>query len=312
MATAKARAAGLAPDEASARARAKSVLATWGGELDRMWQSDCTVGGGGTATITYGLVGLGAEQQPADLVIDAVVHCLTTVQGPNGSWPLRDVRQPLGMDSVKYTALAIRALQMYLLPGRRDEFNSRITRAREFFLSVSSRETQALAFQVLGLKWAGADSAVIATAAASLSAAQRSDGGWPQQPSMESDAYATGQALWALREGAGVPTTDAAWLRGAHYLRATQQPDGSWHVRSRGFGFQPYRETGFPHGHDQWISSAATGFAVMALSPLVEPQAAAIAAQDGAVVVAGQRWQRAVSPPLPPPLLRTQPDERPR
>ncbi len=88
--------------------------------------------------------------------------------------------------------------------------------------------------------------------------------------------------MWALYEGAGVPKTDTAWLRGAHYLRTTQQVDGSWHVRSRGFGFQPYRETGFPHGHDQWISSAATGFAVMALAPLIEP-APPIAARAGAV-----------------------------
>ena len=282
MATAKARAAGIAPDEQAAKARGKSVLAIWAGELDRMWQTSCAVGGGATATMTYGLVGLGAEQQPADSVIDAVVNCLTTAQGPNGSWSLNDVRQPLGMDTVKYTALAIRALQLYPLPGRRDEFKARIKRAREFLLSASPRETQAIAFQVLGLKWAGADSAAIRKAAGKLAASQRADGGWPQLSSMQSDAYATGQAMWALYEGAGVPKTDTAWLRGARFLRTTQQVDGSWHVRSRGFGFQPYRETGFPHGHDQWISSAATGFAVMALAPLIEP-AAPIAARAGAL-----------------------------
>jgi len=37
-------------------------------------------------------------------------------------------------------------------------------------------------------------------------------------------------------------------------------------VRSRGFGFQPYFETGFPHGRDQFISAAATSWAVMALA----------------------------------------------
>jgi len=55
-------------------------------------------------------------------------------------------------------------------------------------------------------------------------------------------------------------------------LRRTQEPDGSWHVRSRAFGFQPYRDTGFPHHDDQWISSAATGFAILALAPLVEAE----------------------------------------
>ena len=30
--------------------------------------------------------------------------------------------------------------------------------------------------------------------------------------------------------------------------------------------FQPYKESGFPHGKDQWISAAGTSWAVMALS----------------------------------------------
>jgi hypothetical protein len=43
-------------------------------------------------------------------------------------------------------------------------------------------------------------------------------------------------------------------------------PDGSWLVRSRSRPFQTYFETGFPHGKDQWISSAATGWATAALA----------------------------------------------
>jgi len=50
------------------------------------------------------------------------------------------------------------------------------------------------------------------------------------------------------------------------YLLTTQLDDGSWHVRSRAPKFQPYFESGFPHGQDQWISSAATAWASMALS----------------------------------------------
>jgi hypothetical protein len=34
--------------------------------------------------------------------------------------------------------------------------------------------------------------------------------------------------------------------------------------------FQPYFESGFPHGHDQWISAAATAWATMALTLAVE------------------------------------------
>jgi hypothetical protein len=41
--------------------------------------------------------------------------------------------------------------------------------------------------------------------------------------------------------------------------------DGSWYVKTRALAFQPYFETGFPHGVHQSISAAATSWATMAL-----------------------------------------------
>ena len=35
--------------------------------------------------------------------------------------------------------------------------------------------------------------------------------------------------------------------------------------------FRPYFESGFPHGHDQWISAAATNWAAMALVAAAGP-----------------------------------------
>jgi hypothetical protein len=35
---------------------------------------------------------------------------------------------------------------------------------------------------------------------------------------------------------------------------------------------QPYFESGFPHGHDQWISQSATAWAVMALAAAGEDE----------------------------------------
>ena len=84
---------------------------------------------------------------------------------------------------------------------------------------------------------------------------------------MTSDAYATGQALVALREAGAIAVTDPAYKRGVEYLLSTQLEDGSWYVRSRAIPFQPYFESGFPHGHDQWISAAATNWATTALLP---------------------------------------------
>lgn len=49
-------------------------------------------------------------------------------------------------------------------------------------------------------------------------------------------------------------------------LLRSQQQDGTWHVATRALGFQSYFESGFPHGHDQWISQGGTSLAATALT----------------------------------------------
>jgi hypothetical protein len=68
--------------------------------------------------------------------------------------------------------------------------------------------------------------------------------------------------LWALSE-AGVMRPDE---KGVKFLLGTQSTDGAWHVASRATKFQEYFESGFPYGHDQWISTMATGWAANALA----------------------------------------------
>jgi squalene cyclase len=128
---------------------------------------------------------------------------------------------------------------------------------------------------VLGLQWAGADSAKIAKAAKALAALQRADGGWAQTSLLSSDAYATGTALHALHES-GTAADSPSYRKGVAFLLRTQAADGSWHVASRAPKFQPYFEGGFPYGHDQWISQWGTGWAAMALAHALPDQRAAI------------------------------------
>ena len=102
--------------------------------------------------------------------------------------------------------------------------------------------------------------------AAELLKRQNADGGWSQIPTLPSDAYATGQALYALRESGVLKPSSPAYKKGAQFLIDTQYPDGSWFVRSRANPFQPYFETGFPFGDHQWISAAASNWAALALA----------------------------------------------
>jgi hypothetical protein len=48
-------------------------------------------------------------------------------------------------------------------------------------------------------------------------------------------------------------------------LLSSQLEDGSWYVRTRAIAIQPYFDSDFPHGADQFISAAASNWASMAL-----------------------------------------------
>ncbi len=130
--------------------------------------------------------------------------------------------------------------------------------------------------QLLGLKWAGAVSGFASDGIRRLELAQNPDGGWSQTPSLPSDAYATGQVLYTLHE-LGVSAGNSAYRRGIEYLLRTQRDDGSWRVRSRAPKIQPYFESGFPYGPDQWISSIGTAWAAMGLSFAAAPAEVAFA-----------------------------------
>ena len=85
-------------------------------------------------------------------------------------------------------------------------------------------------------------------------------------PTLESDAYATGEALYTLARFVKDPLTDPAWQRGLRFLLERQDDDGTWHVARRAFPFQPTMNSGFPYHRDSWISAAATSWAVLALT----------------------------------------------
>jgi ankyrin repeat protein len=214
----------------------------------------------------FAMFQLAAENAPGDRTTDAMVHNLVAQQRQAGNWHVGwTARAPMEDGDFSRTAMAIRALQIYGSAGRKQELQKRIERAAGWLAAGSPKTTEDLDMQLLGLKWAGASRRVWQSGIFKLIQQQRADGGWAQTADLPSDAYATGQALYTLHE-LGVPVTDPAYCRGVRYLLETQQGDGSWHVKSRSPKFQPYFETVFPYGHDQWISASATGWAAMALS----------------------------------------------
>jgi hypothetical protein len=214
------------------------------------------------------------DDVPANESTDSWVHHLAALQGSDGRWHNNLPRPPIQTSDVGATALAIQGLQHYGLPGRRAEFADRIDRGRRWLKTVKADNTEGRIYQILGLAWAGENPSDLSTLAKALLAQQGEDGGWSQLQGLKSDAYATGQALYALRVGAGLASSHPAIQKGRRYLLATQLEDGTWHVTRRSFPFQPGMKSGFPHGRDSWISAAATSWAVMALSVPEETEVA--------------------------------------
>jgi ankyrin repeat protein len=264
MSVASARKKGIPLNEQIARTQLTSIAAyldTW---RERLLQN---VGVPGDAdACSYTLLGLAAGNYSPDAATDAAARFLASRQLPDGSWRIVEHRPPLESSDIEVTAVSMRALQIYAPKAQRVQYDKAIQLASAWLLKAQPQTTEDRTFQLLGMTWARLDKDAIRKAARSLVSEQRAEGGWAQLPTLASDAYATGQALVALAESGAVSVSDSAFEHGARFLLSTQLADGSWYVKSRTTPFQPYFDSEFPHGHDQWISAAATNWAIMALA----------------------------------------------
>jgi len=197
----------------------------------------------------------------------AVSHYLTVYDKEKGYWKNVSNRPPSEASPFTTTFLGIAAMRTFA--ADKTASGERIAKARAWLLASSPKDTEDRVFRLRGLDYSGAD---VKAAAKELLAAQREDGGWAQLPDGTSDAYATGSVLAALVQAGGVAASDDAYRKGVAWLLRNQKDDGSWHVTTRSKPFQQYFETGFPHGKDQFISSHASSWAVVALALACEKE----------------------------------------
>lgn len=94
---------------------------------------------------------------------------------------------------------------------------------------------------------------------------QNADGGWSQSKDMASDAWATGQALYALGQ-AGIKADDAAVRKAHTFLITAQQNDGSWPMASR-----PTKPGGKGAEYLIPITGAGSAWAVLGLVESSDP-----------------------------------------
>ena len=221
----------------------------------------------------FGLAGMRAQRGE---YTDSVAHFIKMMQTPQGKWMTNGVRPPLTSDDFITTAMAINALREFAPEPERADTDARIARAAAWLESAEGSTTQERAFRLLGLAWAKSTPGAIEKAATALMRTQRRDGGWSQLPSMGSDAYATGESLYAMHVAGKIPADNPSYQKGVRYLLRTQSPAGAWHVKTRSLPVQPYFQSGFPYDHDQWISAAGTSWAAMALTFAVGGERASV------------------------------------
>jgi ankyrin repeat protein len=277
MAVSLARTNKLAVDDAAAAMQSKTVRLQWASFEPLILQRVDPPGA--MDTLMYSVLHLAVEGGAPDHTVDAIIHNIAGEQRTAGNWTMGGVaRPPMEDGDFSRTAICLRSLAVYPLPGRKTEFDQRIQRAAAWLKASVPRTTEDRSMQLLGLKWANVDRRDLDERLKKLISLQRADGGWAQTPDLTSDAYATGQVLYTIHE-LGVAASNQAYRQGVAYLLRTQLADGSWHVASRAPKFQPYFQGGFPHDHDQWISSSATAWATMALIPAVAGPTVADAAE---------------------------------
>ena len=265
-----ARARGLPVDDVSWGKQFAAMMPRWDERSENARQMISPLPGS-PITIAYGVFGLRAAGYAADDITEAMVRFLLRTQRPDGAWtdPIR--RPPMEDGTFVATGWVALAVRDYAPPALKQAAVESQARSARWLAGQKPKIHNETVFQLLGLHWSGVSRSQLTEYVKALSAAQRPDGGWSQLPALESDAWATGSALYALHEAGGLPTTDPLYQRGVAFLLRTQFEDGSWWVRSRSWPFQPHFNSQFPHGKDQWISQGGTAWAAMALLFTLEP-----------------------------------------
>jgi ankyrin repeat protein len=221
----------------------------------------------GVPSLGWEMMDRGLNHTPRDEYTDAVVYFMKANLSPEGYWKSPEGRRPpMNAGDMQATALAVYTLKTFAPEADRADTAKTLARVAVWLGKARPVTTQERAFHLMGLAWSGATQAFVDSAARALAASQHTDGGWSQFPANGSDAYASGQALYALNIAGKMAVANVVYQKGVQYLLRSQADDGSWHVKTRSIWIQPYFDSGFPYQNDQWISAAGTAWASMALS----------------------------------------------
>jgi hypothetical protein len=154
-----------------------------------------------------------------------------TEKGSWASWP--ETRPPIfGNSDDSMTALATLALVSAAASGDAEAVLARDKGVKWLAETKTDDDPQSIAIRLVLWTKLGRPAAAWEPLARRIKERQNADGGWSQAPGMASDAWATGQALYALAH-AQIKPENAMIARAHAFLVKTQREDGSWPMTSR-------------------------------------------------------------------------------
>lgn len=179
---------------------------------------------------------LGADPQPDAASQEGLKRLLKTVkddQTENGSWAAwPETRPPIfGPSDESMTALATLAL---LPAADADEAAKKVRDKAVAWLAATKTDGDAQSIAMRLVLWGrlGRPATEGEPLVKQIKDRHNADGGWSQAKDMASDAWATGQALYALAH-AGLEPGEPAIARAQAFLIKSQRDDGSWPMKSR-------------------------------------------------------------------------------
>jgi hypothetical protein len=180
---------------------------------------------------------LGGEPSPDAVSQKGLQLLLKTVmaeQTENGSWSAWPGTRPpiFGTSDESLTALATLALLPTAESGGEAAKAARDKAVKWLAETKSDDDPQSIALRLVLWKKLARNAKEWEPLVKRIKDRQNLDGGWSQTKEMASDAWATGQALYALAH-AGTKPQEAAIARGQAFLIQTQGKDGSWSMISR-------------------------------------------------------------------------------
>jgi hypothetical protein len=180
---------------------------------------------------------LGADPKPDAVSQKGLKLLRQTVKGDqteNGSWlAWPNTRPPMfGSSDESMTALATLAVASAAASGDAEAAAARDRGVKWLAETKSDDDPQSTAMRLVLWTRLGHPAAEWEPLARRIKERQNDDGGWSQASGMASDAWATGQALYALAH-AGIKPGEPAIARAHAFLIKTQREDGSWPMTSR-------------------------------------------------------------------------------